>query len=187
MGDIHLAIARYKKITEDLQPELRDYKNLGYAYYNVYDYKKAIKVFKKVMEEDDEPDIETLYNLGLLYYHEGEYKKAEEFFTTALAMKKMGLDKQYQSLALVYKSMEKYGSAISYFKLALAENPMLMRSQYEMAICADNYYDDPKTKRNYYQMVIDKFKENPSAKHYIELSEYRIKELNKKIFLKAED
>lgn len=187
MGDIHLAIARYKKITEDLQPESKDYKNLGDAYYKVYDFKNAIEAFKKVIEEEGEPDIEILYNLGLLYQHEGKYKKAEESFTTALAMKKMGLDKQYQSLASVYKSMGNNSLAIQYFKQALAENPTLIRAQYEMAVCADNYYKDLKTIRHYYQLIVDKFKENKNAKQFVELSKYRIKELDKKIFLKAEE
>src|SRR5699024_5027335 len=142
-----------------------DYKNLGFSYYHLYDFKKAIEVFEALVERAEE-DAEILYSLGLLYHSEGDYEKAKELCTTRLSMKKFGVDKQYQSLALVYKSMENYSLAIHFFQQALAENPLLARSQYEIAVCADNYYEDKKTIRDYYQLVIDKFKNSSDASHY---------------------
>lgn len=184
--DYRKAMERYKNLVTDDKATKEDYKNLGFSYYHLYDFKKAIEVFEELLEREEE-DAEILYNLGLLYHSEGDYEKAKELFTTTISMKKFGLDKQYQSLALVYKSMENYSLAIHFFQQALAENPMLARSQYEIAVCADNYYEDKKTIRDYYQLVIDKFKNSSDASHYVNLSEHRVKDLNKELFMKGKD
>lgn len=185
-GDYKLAIKRfevYRKNNEINESHLR---KLGYAYYFEEDLDKSIEVFGDLLEED-QYDIEVLNNLGMLHNLKADYKEAEHYLTKAIFLKRDGLDKQYLNLGLTYKGQEKYKQAISYFRKSLAEDASLIRSQYELAICADNYYEDLQTRLNYYQKVITKFENNSNTKPYLESAEFRIKELRKEIFLKEEE
>lgn len=171
---------RFEKIRAGDTLEQSDYKKLGFSYYRLHDIEKAIPVFK-ILKKIDQNDPDAYYNLGMLYNQKGKYKKAQEYFKSALMLKQMGLDDLYKNLGLAYKKEEDHKQAIFYFRKALEKNPQMPRVQFELARAVDNYYEDLQMRLDYYQTVVDKFKDLREAQHYISLSETRIKDLKKEM------
>jgi|AntDeeMinimDraft_4_1070355.scaffolds.fasta_scaffold04626_1 tetratricopeptide (TPR) repeat protein len=177
------AAKRFENLVNDTKGRKNDYKKLGYAYYRLQKIDKAIDAFK-MMKNFDKSSVEAVYNLGLLYNLKGDYEQAKKFLQLSILMKKQGLGKQYQTLGLAFKGEKNYRKAIVYFRKALDENSELYRAQYELAVCADNYYKDLKTKLNYYEKVVRKFKTKPEAEELIVLAQHRINGLKREIHLK---
>lgn len=181
----HKTVAkRIEKLIDKNEAKKDDYEKLGYSYYQLQKLDKAIAAFKMVAKLD-KTNLEAYYNLGLLYNLKGDYKKAKKYVQLTIFYKKQGLGKQYQTLGLAYKGLQNYHKAMCFFKLALKENPKLYRAQYELAVCADNYFEDLKTRLNYYKIVVNKFENTPESSPLIDLSQRRISDLTREIHFKT--
>jgi tetratricopeptide (TPR) repeat protein len=112
-----------------------DYNNLGMAWRNLGEYKKAIDYCTKALEIDraihgeQHPDVARDYNnLGVLCTDLKEYKKAIDYFTKALEIdRKVYEEKQhpdvardYNNLGGAWRQLGEYKKAIDYFTKALA-------------------------------------------------------------------
>ncbi|HEY4716365.1 MAG TPA: tetratricopeptide repeat protein [bacterium] len=86
-------------------PELlKGYLGSAFAYYNMKDYKNAVKYYKKYLKYHKDP--ETLYNLGVVYKLQGRLKDAATLFRKALNLSP-NLIPAYQKLIEVYTALDK--------------------------------------------------------------------------------
>ncbi len=158
------------------------HEKLGFSYYHLDKWERALEEFKIVINLNPQ-NITAYYLSGIIFNLLGETKKAEASLKKALQLKKRGLSGMYQALGTTYKQSKNYAEAINYFKLALNENPYNMSAQYELAVAADNYFDDLQTRINYYRIFVEKFKADPRAKPFLSVAKYRIDELKKEKFM----
>ena len=175
------AIPHYEKLIELGEDTEFIYNKLGFAYYRLRAYKKAIAMYKEALNFEDRNSA-THYTLGKLYALLGDLDKSETHLLMSILIKKQPVDDEFFSLALTYKMMEKYKDALEYFNKALEENPDHERALYERAVAADNYMADDETVIGYYQMYFDKY-ESIGNDGMLYRAKTRISDLRKKIHL----
>ena len=109
------AIKVFEDLSSDLlyaTPQYPMY-NLGWAYYNKKDYKRAIKYFKKALKID-RSYVQALRGLGLTYKKQGRVKLAEKYLKKA-AIKAPKFQQLQFELANVYVVRKKYNKALEAF------------------------------------------------------------------------
>ena len=102
------------------------YNNIGSAYSNVGDYRKALEFHTKALNirekilGKEHPDTAASYNnIGYTYYRVGDYHKALEFFIKSLNAKERTLGKEHPSTALSYNNIGHVYSDIGNYPKAL--------------------------------------------------------------------
>lgn len=125
----------YQKATE-LEPENPLYLNdLGFAYYTLGKYEKAIKHLEQALSIDKEsyggryPDVaRDLNNLGLAWDSLGEYAKAIEFYEQALSIDREFYGERHPKVAIIrlnnlgkaWYALGNYEKAIEFYEQALS-------------------------------------------------------------------
>ncbi|WP_008313855.1 CHAT domain-containing protein [Leptolyngbya sp. PCC 6406] len=108
--------------------------NLGTAYANLGDYRRAIEFFEQALAirreqlGDNHPDVaQSLNSLAELYQAMGRYGEAEALFQQALAIRREQLGdghpdvaQSLNSLAALYQAQDRYGEAELLYQQALA-------------------------------------------------------------------
>lgn len=178
-----LAVEEFEKLVELGAGSEFIHSRLGTSYYHLEDYEKAIAHFNLALDYQDKNPA-THYSLGKLYALKGEYINSEGHLLQAILLKSVTLDEEYTSLGLTYKLQEKPKKAFTYFNRAVEENPDNERAMYERAVAADSHYKDLQTRLNYYQLYLDRFRENGS-RNLVTLAEFRIQDLKEEIHLSA--
>lgn len=142
------------------------YRMLATSYHKEYEYQEALKYYGILLNYDDK-NPKLYYTIAELYSQTKNYAEAQKYYHIAITLLDYSLDKEYHNLAMNYRHQEKWKEAITFMKKSLKENPESLRSQYQLAVFADAYYKDPKTKLSYYTKYMEKFgeKENTSVKN----------------------
>lgn len=172
----YLAKSRLEQLIELNKKSVFIHLNLGYCYFNLKKYQKALQQFKEVIQLERNHHKAGLFAGKSLLMLE-RYQEAEEFLRVALILADQPVDDYYTSFAIILQKQKKFKEAIDNFKIALEEYPKNYRAQYELAVCADNYYKDIQTKINYYQLFINKFQNDPKATYYLFLAKERLSDL----------
>ncbi|WP_245828727.1 tetratricopeptide repeat protein [Salegentibacter holothuriorum] len=175
------AIPHYEKIIELGEDTEFIYNKLGFAYYRLGEYRKAIAMYKAALNFEDRNSA-THYTLGKLYVLIGDLDKSETHLLMSILIKKQPVDAEFFSLGLTYKMQEKYKNALEYFNKALDENPDHERALYERAVAADNYMANDETAIRYYQAYFNKY-ENIGNDGMLYRAKTRISDLKEKIHL----
>ena len=175
------AIKEFEKLVELGKGSEFVHTKLGAAYFQEKDMQKAIEHYTAALEYEDQ-NAGTHHMLGKIYALTGDYKKSEQHLLFAIILKDQLLDSEFLSLALTYKLTKDHKKALEYFEKALKENPGNERALYERATTADAYYEDLKTRRNYYQAYLNKFEEKGN-KHLISLARRRVKDIEEELHL----
>ena len=120
-----------------IKPDDHDvYNNMGNAYYDLKEYKKAIECYKKAIEL--KPDYyDAHYNMGNAYDDLKEYEKAIECYKKAIELKPDDHDVHY-NMGNAYYDLKKYGKAIECYEKALEIEPYDRDPHYNMG---NAYYD----------------------------------------------
>jgi len=109
------------------------YNNIGNAYKNQGQYKKALECHLKALQilrrvcGDDDPYVGLSYNnIGSIYYSQGQYSSAIEYHSKALELERSVYgDKNpnaaimYGNIGSVYQSQGEYNKALEYYSKAL--------------------------------------------------------------------
>ena len=124
--------------TDELKPDSADtYINMGYAYFNTKDYKKAIECYEKAIELKSDTLELAYWNMGLAYGALGYDKKAKECIKKVLEIK---CDKEianyendiklnpnnvvaYANMGNMYADKDDYEKAIECYKKAIEIDP----------------------------------------------------------------
>lgn len=123
---------------------------LGLSHHHLLDYKKAIDYYNEVLIIDNSnPDYHT--KIGLAYMGMENYQQSLMHLYMAFQMNSVSLDNELYNLGILFKEQRKYKIAISYFKKAIKENNTNHDAHFQLAICADNFYEDSTLKLQYYE------------------------------------
>ena len=103
---------KFKFLPENHPDIATSYNNLGEAYSDLGETKKAIEfhekslAIRKICLPENHPDIATSYNnLGLAYKALGETKKAIEFYEKSLEIRKICLPANHPHIAMSYNNL----------------------------------------------------------------------------------
>ncbi|WP_299213571.1 tetratricopeptide repeat protein [uncultured Dokdonia sp.] len=179
------AVTWFEKLIELGQSSPFIHNNLGVSYQKTNKYQKAIDQYLILLNMDDE-DYGVHHILAELYGLTRNIEKAEYHAKQALYYKDLPLDDIYYTLGRAYQINEKYEKAIGQYRRVLKVDPENIRVYHNIAICADNYYEDKKEVVKLYENLLEKFgdSKDPRADFYITMSERRLKILKEELFLK---
>ena len=104
--------------------------NMGIAYFNIGEYRKAIGFFEQALElarriGDERGEGSALGNIGIVYCDRGEYHQAIVFHEQRLELARRIGDERGEGSALcnigiAYKNLGEYSKAIGFYEQALA-------------------------------------------------------------------
>jgi tetratricopeptide (TPR) repeat protein len=176
LKNVELAKTRFEKLLDLNKKTVFVYQNLGYCYFNLQEYEKALSCFKSVITLKDTHQ-KAILNAGRILNIQEKYKEAEPYLRMAIVLAEKTLDHEYEALGVSLQKQNNFKEAIDYFSWALEENPTNFRAQYQLAVCADNYYGDLQTVINYYELFLDRFGNTPKASYYVVLAKQRLADL----------
>jgi len=129
---------------------------LGLANHMLMKYNEAILFYEKAIEQDKtNGDYHT--QIGLAYLGKEFYEKSYYHLLKATHLNNVKIDLEYYNLGIWHKEQKQYAKAIQLFKKALIENRRNLKAKFELAICADNYYQDNDSKLELYENYKLKF------------------------------
>ncbi len=180
------AITWFEKLIELGQSTPYIHSSLGASYHKKSKYKKAIEQYLILLMLDNE-DYGIHHILAELYGKVKNIEKAVYHAKQALYFKDLPLDDIYLTLGKAYQFNKKFEKATQEYQRVLKTDPDNIDMHYNIAVCADNYYEDKKEVVKLYERFIERFKENPKdyrTKFFIDISENRLKKLKEELFLK---
>lgn len=175
----------FEKLIELGQSSPFIHNNLGVSYHKTNKYKKAIDQYLILLGIDEE-DYGVHHILAELYGLTRDIEKAEYHAKQALYFKDLPLDDIYMTLGRAYQINKKFENAIGQYQQAIKIDPTLLRAEYDIAVCADNYYEDKKEVVKLYERFLEKHKDSKdrTAVFYATMTERRLSKLKEELFLK---
>mgnify|MGYP001131490463 CR=1 FL=1 len=174
--NILLAKSRFEQLIKLNKKTVFTHFSLGTCYFALKKYEKAYQQFVAVIQLEKNNQQALLY-AGKCLNELKRYSEAEEFLKLAVLLVDQPVDDYYTNYAISLQNQKKFKLAIDNFKIALEEYSQNYRAQYELAVCADNYYEDLQTKINYYELFLQKFQKIEKAKYYVYLAKNRLSDL----------
>jgi Tfp pilus assembly protein PilF len=114
------------------KPAVLRHNNLGIAYLEQYDYRRASEEFQKALEI--QPDfVPALVNIGIAYYYDTAYTKAVESFDKALKLSPRIPHAHYMLGVLSSKEKDR-DKALSHFRQVLAGYPNDPATNYHLGL-----------------------------------------------------
>jgi len=126
------AINEYRKAIR-LSPENPEaYNNIGVAYKNKGDFKKAETAFKQAARlAPERPDIS--YNLGNLYKRNGDYEEAEKCYKKSISLDPSYI-KAYNNLGTIFENTKNYEKAEEIYRQGLSMDKNNATLHYNLGI-----------------------------------------------------
>ena len=129
----NLILGKYKEVIQNcekihkINPNLaQNYRNMGFAFYNLGELRMALKNYQQAIRID--PNIsEVHYNTGLVLLEQGQLELALVSLFRALDIKPEFLE-AYNNIAIIQQQMGKIDDAMSNYKKALSFNPNYINS-----------------------------------------------------------
>ena len=157
------------------------YKKMGYSYFREWEMQKAKKAYHKLLETPNEEG-NAYYGLGEIYLKENVLDSAEIYFKKSIETKRVYLDQEYADLGRVTRLQNNTKKSLDYYVLAWEEQKQNQFYYYQVCTLADEYFQDPKTKLQYYENL---FKFHDTVIPFIaERAKKRIQELKEEIHFK---
>lgn len=180
--DYRESIKWFEKLIELGESSEFIHEKLSLCYYQLYEYEKAIEQRKLVLKLNPY-DAVAMYVIGTYYERLQDFKNAEKYISKALLLLDQPLDVEYRTLGTVLNQQKKYSEAIVALKKSLKENPEDPSTQFFLVRTKDEYYKDLDSKIKLYEDFKRKHPESP----FIKFTGYRLEELKKEKFLKADN
>lgn len=170
---------------DSIQPNER-YTHLmfGRCYFNLEDYDKAEKHFRKSSNLDDEDFKSSIY-LGDIAMIKKNTKEAMFHYHAGSKRGKRKRDRAYMGLANVYSEMKMPKKVLEAYKKAVEENPKNYKALFALAKQSELYYKDKKIGYNLYKRYVKKFEGKDAATDVFVKSKFL--EIKKEYFLKGEE
>ena len=106
------------------------------------------------------------------------FEKAERHINIAIGLQEIPLDGEYSALARIYNRKKEFKKEMKALEKALGENPRNELAQYQLAVAADNYYDDKNVVLDYYHIYLEKHGETGRMR---ELAKQRVRDIKKEL------
>lgn len=175
----HKAITAYERLL-DLGKDNRSVREkLAVSYATTYQYEQAIENYKILINKYDDQNANWHYTIGKCFLGLNEPEKARRHINIAIGLLDVPLDDQFVTLAITYNREGKYARVMENLKMALKENPNNERARIQLAIAADNRFDDKSKVLPYYEAYARQFEKGRN----IEMVNYRISDIKKELFM----
>lgn len=153
--DNDIAIIQFKIKLEKNPNDAVSLNNLGWAYLQKQQSRKALEAFKKAIKI--KPDLALAYNnLGLLFYEEKQYEKAKYYFSKVLQLNNDVRAKFYAhfNLGRIYRRQGNFKKAISNLEAAARLNPSYepVKREYKIAVSLSLIHEKQKDKSLYEEL-----------------------------------
>ena len=181
LGNYKNAVTQFQKLVEMGEGSEFIHRNLGAALSHLDKIPEAIQEYLRALEYNEENPVYH-HNLGKLYTLTGDLKAAKTHLLQSILLQRQPLDEEFFDFAMAYKASEDYKRALDYLEKALQENQEHEKATFQRAIIADSFYEDLKTRRNFYQAYLNKFGET-GDKNLILLAKRRVTDLSEEIHL----
>ncbi|MCE2611704.1 tetratricopeptide repeat protein [Flavobacteriaceae bacterium D16] len=176
-----MAIRIFERLLELGEDKPHIHKKVGYSYFRELELEKAKKSYRKLLETPNEEG-DAYFGLGEIYLKEKVLDSAEIYFKKSIEAKRVYFDQEYANLGRTARLQNKTKKALDYYIKAWEENKRNLFYYYQVCILADEYYQDPKTKLNYYENL---FEYHDKVMPFIaERAKKRIRELKEEIHFK---
>lgn len=172
------AIPWFERLLELGEEKEYIYNKLAHCYFKNWEFEKAKNIYKILLEIDDTND-EAYFNLGGVYLKNEQLDSAKIFIKKSIEVQKVTFEKQYGALGGIERQENNLKRAMGYYKLAFKEDPANITNYYQICALADQYYEDPKIKLQYYENLIEKF--GTEQKYFSEFAAKRISVLKEEI------
>ncbi|NHF58465.1 tetratricopeptide repeat protein [Flavobacteriaceae bacterium TP-CH-4] len=150
------AIPWFEKVLELGEKKEYIYSKLAYCYYKNWEFDKA-KAMYRILSAIDDTNPDAYFGLGSVYLRNKQLDSAEINFKTAIEVKDPALDREYNALASLARERNDLKSALEYYRLAYQEDTTSSTGYYQVCTVADQYYEDPKIRLEYYENFLRKF------------------------------
>jgi len=125
----------------------RIYHNLGDAYTDMGDYKKAVIAYKKSIKLDSS-HADTYTSLGVVYGALGKYREAIAFYKHALEINPVYVN-ALNNLGAAYYAVGKREKAVYFYNKALTVNPLYAKAYVNLGIACYAAGENDKAARYY--------------------------------------
>jgi tetratricopeptide (TPR) repeat protein len=176
--DFHKAISAYELLIEQQVNNVQLQEHLAFSYGKTYQFAKAIEHFTVLINEYDDKKPSYHYNIGKSYMGLADFKKGRHHVEMAIALQEIPLDAEYLTLAISYSRQDKFKETMRYLRKALKENSENEYALYQLAVAADNYYEDKQLVIPFYENYIKSYLKDGS---YLELAQSRVSEIKKEL------
>jgi tetratricopeptide (TPR) repeat protein len=176
----HKAIAQYETLLQLGRDTEQIREHLAMSFAQTFQYEAAIPQFTLLIEQYDDKNPKWHYNLGKCYMGVNDFDKAREHINSSIELLSVPLDAQYVSLAIIYNREGNFKEVIAHLQAAIKQNPLNETAHYQMAVAADNYYEDKMRVISLYQNYLNLFQDRG---RYHELVKVRLADLRKDLHL----
>lgn len=176
----HDAIDQYERLIELGRDNLINREKLAISYAQTFQYPEAIANFKILINTYDDQNPSWHYGIGKCFIGIEDLVNAKRHINIAIGLVDLPLDAYFVSLAIAYNREGDYAEVIRLLKLAISENPLNERAHYQLAVAADNYYQDRLQVISLYQNYINLFQDRGN---YSESVALRLSDLRKEAHL----
>ena len=152
---------------------------LANCYARTYQYEKALEQFRILINEYDDQNANWHYNLSKVYMGLNEIEKARRHVNIAIGLLDVPLDAYLVTLAITYNRDGNYKAVMETLQEALKENPENETAKFQLAVAADNRYQDKSKVLPYYEAYVKEFEDGRN----IDTVLYRISDLKKELFM----
>ena len=179
-GKWEKCITAFSKLKELLDVPLFVELRLAKSYVKLRDYPKALEHYEACIAKDP-TDYSILEDAAEIATLCDETEKAQVYISQAFALKDVSRARQFYIFGSVFLQKEDFERAIGMFNQCIEENPKHEKATYGLANAKDRFYADLQKILEAYQLYIRNFPDG----NYVDLANYRIKDLRKEIFLTA--
>jgi len=176
--DYHGAIAAYALLLEQQISNVQMHEHLAFSYGKTNQYEKAIEQFTILINQYDDENPSYHYNLGKSFMVLSRFEKGRSHVEIAIALQELPIDAEYMTLATSYNRLGKYGKTMKFLRRALEENPKNEHALYQLAVAADNFYEEKQFAIPFYENYIKSYLKDG---RYLELAQSRLSDIEKEL------
>ncbi len=172
----HKAITQYEHLLELGKDNLQNREKLAISYAQTFQYPEAIANFKILINQYDDQNSSWHFSIGKCFLGVYDYENARKHINIAIGFLDVPLDAHYVALAISYNREGNFKEVIRLLQMAIKENPLNERAHYQLAVAADNFYEDREEVIRLYERYLYLFGDRGS---YYETVQIRLSDLKK--------
>tara|TARA_R110002124_G_scaffold120895_6_gene278964 strand:- start:22329 stop:23471 length:1143 start_codon:yes stop_codon:yes gene_type:complete len=174
----HEAIVSFEKLDSLNYSTVQFHESLAKSYVQTNRFEAAINQYTILINQFDDKNPSWHFHIAQSYMALHYFEKAERHINIAIGLQEIPLDGEYSALARIYNRKKEFKKEMKALEKALGENPRNELAQYQLAVAADNYYDDKNVVLDYYHIYLEKHGETGRMR---ELAKQRVRDIKKEL------
>ena len=174
----HAAIISFKKLADQNYSSVQFHEVFAKSYIQTNQFEEAIDQYTILINKFNDQNAGWHFEIGRCFMALRYLEKAERHLNIAIALQEIPLDTEYVTLSQLYNRRKDYKNEMFALEKALLENPLNELAQYQLAVAADNYFEDKQTVLRYYNVYLNKHGETGRRR---ELAKHRVRDIKKEL------